>query len=216
MGSDRSRTDERADESTRAATRRAQILCAAETCFCEHGFHGASIAQISAAAGMSAGHIYHYFENKEAIIAAIVGQNEQVVVQAIDSLREADDVLEAMEQRIISKLEDHLGCGNVALRLEILAEAARNPRIAAIVRAADERIRTNAIQTLRAVHFSHGGNAEFTDEDIAIRHELLRALFEGLLVRGVCNPQLDAGVARPPIRRLVRTLFGSPKDCAGE
>ncbi len=216
MESDRLRTDERAEESARAATRRAQILCAAASCFREHGFHGASIAQISAAAGMSAGHIYHYFENKEAIIAAIVGQNEQVVVQAIGSLREADDMLEAIEQRIIDKLEDHFECDDVALRLEILAEAARNPRIAAIVRAADERIRANAIQTLRAVRCSRGGNAQLTDEDIAVAHELVRALFEGLLVRGVCNPQLDADVARPSIRRLVHTLFGRLYGSVGE
>jgi len=49
--------------------RRAQIRAAAGECFRQHGFHGTSIAQISKRAGMSTGHIYHYFENKEAIIA---------------------------------------------------------------------------------------------------------------------------------------------------
>lgn len=52
----------------RLNTRRAQILAAATDCFRELGFHGASIAKISQASGMSPGHIYHYFENKEAII----------------------------------------------------------------------------------------------------------------------------------------------------
>ena len=62
-------------EASRAAARRQQILNAAAQCFREHGFHGASIAQISKTAGMSPGHIYHYSENKEAIIAAIVAQD---------------------------------------------------------------------------------------------------------------------------------------------
>jgi AcrR family transcriptional regulator len=39
------------------------------------GFHGASMADIAKAAGLSVGQIYRYFENKEAIIAAIVAQD---------------------------------------------------------------------------------------------------------------------------------------------
>ena len=48
---------EQKPEGARADVRRQQILSAAARCFREKGFHGASISQISKAAGMSAGHI---------------------------------------------------------------------------------------------------------------------------------------------------------------
>ena len=44
-------------ESERAVLRRNQVLDAAAICFRNHGFHGASMAQISKTAGMSPGHI---------------------------------------------------------------------------------------------------------------------------------------------------------------
>ena len=40
-------------------------------CFARSGFHKASMQDICAEAGMSAGNLYRYFRSKEAIIAAI-------------------------------------------------------------------------------------------------------------------------------------------------
>ena len=57
------------------------MLDAAAICFRNHGFHGASMAQISKTAGMSPGHIYHYFDNKEAIIAAIVERDMEEMME---------------------------------------------------------------------------------------------------------------------------------------
>ncbi len=194
------------EEPARAAARRAQILCAAADCFRAHGFHGASIARISAAAGMSAGHIYHYFENKEAIIAAIVEQNEQRVTRIIGSLRDADDLVEAMVEHAAEKVERQLDRDAAALRLEILAEAARNPRIAAIVRAADERIRESALQMLHALRCPHG-QRPFSGAETTAAHEVLAAMFEGLTVRGVCNTHLAPSEITPLFRQLIRALF---------
>ena len=56
----------------RAELQRHRILDAAQHCFIEHGFHAASMASIAETAGMSAGLIYRYFENKNAIILAII------------------------------------------------------------------------------------------------------------------------------------------------
>ena len=56
----------------RAEAQRERILCAAQKCFIEHGFHAASMANIAETAQMSAGLMYRYFENKNAIVLAIV------------------------------------------------------------------------------------------------------------------------------------------------
>ena len=58
-----------------AQARREQVLCAAADCFRRKGYHGAGMAEISRTAGMSAGHIYNYFESKEAIIESIFYKN---------------------------------------------------------------------------------------------------------------------------------------------
>ena len=88
-------------DASRAEARRAQIRAAAAACFRQHGFHGTSIAQISKAAGMSTGHIYHYFENKEAIIADIVAQDLERLLTLTAELRAASDVKAAMIERAV-------------------------------------------------------------------------------------------------------------------
>ena len=58
-----------------AQARREQVLSAASECFKRKGYHGAGMAEISRTAGMSAGHIYNYFESKEAIIESIIAKD---------------------------------------------------------------------------------------------------------------------------------------------
>src|SRR5690606_40064469 len=56
----------------RAEAQRDRILDAAAQGFIGHGFHAATIANIAVAAQVSAGLIYRYFENKNAIVLAII------------------------------------------------------------------------------------------------------------------------------------------------
>ena len=53
--------------------KRQHILEAAEECFQRDGFRGASIGEICTAAHMSPGHLYHYFDSKEALLTACLG-----------------------------------------------------------------------------------------------------------------------------------------------
>ncbi len=46
-------------------SRRNQILDAAQRCFKKQGFHKTTLRDIAQEFGMSAGHIYNYFSNKE-------------------------------------------------------------------------------------------------------------------------------------------------------
>src|SRR5260370_11829508 len=51
--------------------RRQQILAAAQRCFTRNGFQATTMADIFAAAGLSAGSVYSHFTGKDEIIAAI-------------------------------------------------------------------------------------------------------------------------------------------------
>ena len=51
--------------------KRDEIICAALELIAEHGFHGAQMAMIAAKAGVAAGTIYCYFDNKDVLIREI-------------------------------------------------------------------------------------------------------------------------------------------------
>ncbi len=102
------------------------------------------MAEIAKAAGLSVGQIYRYFENKEAIIAAIVAQD-------LAEMREKFAEMESRPGNLVDALSEHLpeavdkcfDLGRAALTLEVLAEASRNPKVAAILRAADAQERAS-------------------------------------------------------------------------
>jgi len=195
-------------EASRAAARRQQILNAAAQCFREHGFHGASIAQISKTAGMSPGHIYHYFENKEAIIAAIVAQDLEGLLTLTAELRAACNVRAALIERAAEGVFDQLDPVSAALKLEIVAEAARNPRVAEIVREADAACRRELATTIGVIRRATGHD----DPPKAIEDmvEVLASLFEGLLLRTIRNPALDHERVARRIQIAINDLLDQP------
>ncbi len=186
----------------RAEARRAQVLEAALACFREHGFHGASIARICKASGMSPGHIYHYFRNKEEIIAAIVEQDVARILDFHDRMRSTDDLAGTMRECVAEGVRDTLDAGASALKLEILAEAARNPSIAKLVQAADRRLRTSLIETLRSVGVTRD------DDEMDECVDTLCAMFDGLMTRGVRNPDLDVAAVTRRYQERVLELLG--------
>jgi TetR/AcrR family transcriptional regulator, fatty acid metabolism regulator protein len=60
-----------APRTTRSAQTRDRIIAAATEVFARSGFHGAKVADIAEQAGIAYGLVYHYFHNKEDILAAI-------------------------------------------------------------------------------------------------------------------------------------------------
>lgn len=71
-------------------TRRALVLDAARAVFEEHGLEGASIREIARRAGYTPGAIYSYFESKEAIYGALLGESLDRLNQAVQQARAAD------------------------------------------------------------------------------------------------------------------------------
>ncbi|MBD5800900.1 Fatty acid metabolism regulator protein [Azoarcus sp. Aa7] len=179
-------------EPSRAEVRRAQILDAAADCFRQHGFHGASIAQISKSAGMSPGHIYHYFENKEAIISAIVASDLERFLTLTAEIRSACNVREAMLARVAEGIDQCLDHQTAGLKLEIVPEASRNPHVAEIVRSADQVCRESLMLTIRDTR--HAAGHVDDDATLAAMVEVFVAMFEGLQIRTIRNPDIDRGI----------------------
>lgn len=192
-------------EPSRAEVRRAQILAAAVDCFRQHGFHGASIAQISKAAGMSPGHIYHYYENKEAIISAIVAGDLERFLILTAEIRSACNVREAMLARVAEGIDQCLDNQTAGLKLEIVAEASRNPHVAEIVRSADAACRNSLMLTMRDMRRAAGH--EDDDATLAAMVEVVIAMFEGLQIRTIRNPDIDHNAVIPLFQNALRSLL---------
>jgi AcrR family transcriptional regulator len=184
--------------------RRQQILDAACDCVRQAGFHGASMAEIAKAAGLSVGQIYRYFENKEAIIAAIVAQD-------LAEMREKFAEMESQPGDLVDALVEHLpeavgkcfDLGRAALTLEVLAEASRNPKVASILRAADEQERVYA-QTM----LDRGRRPEWTDAEFQARCEVVGLLFDGMIIRAVNHPDTDRESLTRVLTATIRQLLG--------
>jgi len=126
------RTDEANTEG-----RRQQIVHAAITCFNRSGLHGASIGQICKEAGVSPGHLYYYFENKEALVQAVFSHDWDIGQRYLDSLVGTPDSLAIYLELMPSKgtLPQPDGSANLAFVLDVLAEVSRNPAIAEVNKA---------------------------------------------------------------------------------
>ncbi len=120
--------------------RRAEILAAAQRCFVRSGFHGASMQDICAEAGMSPGNLYRYFRSKEALIAGIAERDRAEVAQEFahaDLSHGFFAVLEGMAHHHFAVRPDE----QVKLCTEIMAESRRNPEIARISAAFDADVK---------------------------------------------------------------------------
>ncbi len=64
------------------------LLRAGQTAFARHGFEGASLRRIAAAAGVDPGLAAHHFGSKEALWTAVIEHLAQTLVPSIDELKQ--------------------------------------------------------------------------------------------------------------------------------
>src|SRR3954447_849446 len=114
--------------------RRTQILEAAIVCFAKHGFHQASMHDISAEAGISVGLIYRYFANKEAVIAAMADRHKQEIQDMLERARQAPTLFESLEILFTAHCCESSPKVLSAFVVDLYAEASRSPNIADLVR----------------------------------------------------------------------------------
>ncbi|HWF14922.1 MAG TPA: TetR/AcrR family transcriptional regulator [Acidimicrobiales bacterium] len=83
----------RRSQADRSATTRAALIRAARELFAEQGFAATSRDQIAQRAGVTRGALYHHFESKTAVFAALVTELEdELVERVISAAAEAEGV----------------------------------------------------------------------------------------------------------------------------
>ena len=187
----------------RQSDRRAEILAAAQRCFVRSGFHQASMQEICAEAGMSAGNLYRYFPSKEALIAGIAERDRAEVAQDFaraDLSHGLFTVLEGMAHHHFAVRSDE----QVKLCTEVMAEARRNPDIARISAAFDADVR-KWLTTMFQAGVERGDIAKDVDLDSAIT--MLMIIADGVWWRRALEPGFNAEAMVPIFMDITRHML---------
>lgn len=188
-----------------AQARREQVLCAAADCFKRKGYHGAGMAEISRTAGMSAGHIYNYFASKEAIIESIIERDMEEMFSIFQQFEDQPgDLVTVLLDGLDHGVERHTDINQGALDLEMLAEAARNEKVATLLRESDGHAR-DKMRSLLIGQRSPIKTANTTE--INSRIEVMFALMGGLVLRKILNPTIDKKTLLIALRPAMKTLL---------
>ncbi len=197
--------------SQKRADRWDRIVDAAELCFAKSGFHGTGISTIAKACGISVGHLYHYVENKEALIEAIIRREFERHLQRLDELAvgEPVDILNELVEKVVDSILNETDPFRTVLIFETLAEAQRNPKVAEILQDYDARMRVRFCDILRR---SGVPSPE-------VKTEIIFTIFGGLPVRALRHPEQKRGIIVetmvPVLRQLLQPASGmSQPDCA--
>lgn len=188
-----------------AEARREQVLTAAADCFRRKGYHGAGMAEISKTAEMSAGHIYNYFASKEAIIEAIIQRDMEEMFSIFQQFEDHPDdlvtvMLEGAENGVERKMDREQG----VLELEMLAEAARNQKVACLLQQSD----TQAREKMRRLLTSERSLIkDVTDKELDGRINIIFAMFSGLLLRRTLYPELQKDTVLLALRPALKMLL---------
>lgn len=204
------RATPRVGRDERARAQRNRILDAAQKCFTERGFHGASMAQIAETAQMSPGLIYRYFAGKSELIHGIVSRQIELMADDLDAIQAgghgAVDLIAERFRGGAAANRDGAPARMLepALILEIVAESGRDPVIADAFDALDRHV-DEALGVWLARPREQGGYGVPTAL-LPSRVLIVRSLFDGLKMRQARHPDMDFGLLREALDVALRGL----------
>jgi len=191
--------------------KRAEILAAAGRCFARSGFHGATVAQICDEAGISPGHLYHYFTSKEAIIGAIASAGLEYARACFAEVAEDQDPIRALVLEF-ERLKALNSTTKSGVLLDVLAEAARNPEIGRILQGASEEMRQLLATFLRRGQ-ARGQIDPDLDADMA--SALLISLIDSSKTLMIRAPTIDPRRSADVLDKLITRFLSPPGRASG-
>ncbi|MCK1392710.1 TetR/AcrR family transcriptional regulator [Bradyrhizobium sp. 1] len=189
--------------------KRGEIIGAALRCFTRDGFRGASTTDICAEAGISPGHLYHYFPSKLAIVETLIDMGLARTALRFEKILAATDVIEAL----LADIEETSLRFRPAqiLNLDGLAEAARNPEFAKVIERHTATVRRMWSDFLRQAQSQGRVDPGLDPEATA---NILIALVDGSRAMPIRNPKLDIKQSVAHLRTMLER-FLSPTAVQG-
>jgi TetR/AcrR family transcriptional repressor of nem operon len=163
-------------------TRERIVAAAAELMF-ENGVADTTLEDIRSAAGVSGSQVYHYFEDKQALVRAVIDYQADAVIDAQGEHLDHLDTMDGLRawRDLLVEHQRRLGCRGGCPVGSLAAEVAETDEVARLAAARgmarwEGRIRAG----LRAMHARGGLPAATDPDDLALA--TLAALQGGLLL----------------------------------
>lgn len=177
--------------------RREQVLAAALRCFARDGFHAASMADVIAAAGVSAGTVYRYFPSKSALVVAAGRAVFLPAAAPLTALVESGRVVrptEAMGAMFAALLEraQRDSTDMTSLTLDVWAESQRDAEIRDALQQVYGGIRTDL--GALAARWQEAGHIPASEDTDALT-TALAGVMPGLLLQRRIFGEVDAAGA---------------------
>lgn len=184
-----------------------QILAAAHRCFVRRGFHAATTAEISVEAGISVAGLYQYFPTKQDLVQALIQTELETDLALIEELGRSSNLLEGLERVGLAIAADAGTPAAAHLRLEILAESARDPDVAQVFVAAERRINRALAEVI--ANAQRGGGIDPTLDAKAVA-SCINAFLDGTFSRMTLPIDDPDAFVRGSIDLLRRAIGARP------
>jgi len=177
--------------------KRNQILDGAKSCFLDVGFDAASMNDLTAAAGVSKGTLYVYFEDKAAILMALIEREKRAALAAASNVLNSGgptrDVLTRFGIHVTTNLTS-----DVVIKAQrmVLGIAERMPEVAQTFFAGET---FSAHTTLKDYLDAHPHEFEIDDTDLASRQFLelaMASIYKRRLFGNLATPASAQQIAR--------------------
>jgi AcrR family transcriptional regulator len=184
--------------------KRREILKAVARCVRRSGLNGASISDICAEAKISPGHLYHYFDDKDAIIAAMTDERLNEITKHFERSVSRPGCMVADMLSEIESLTQSEGSANSAVLFEMLAEAVRSRPVAKTLRAFSRQMRSALADVLE-----HGQARGEIDKEIDpdVAATVVIGVMDALRALPLRYPERDTSKATHVLKLLTSRLL---------
>lgn len=134
------KADKTGNGDDRKDDRRKQILKAAVKVFAEKGYHGCRISDVAEEAGVAYGLVYHYYGNKDGLLASVFDTNWAFFAKAIDDIAASQQSMREKLTLIVELAFQAFEMAPLVVKVLVLefgrnarlGEALENPKVAGV------------------------------------------------------------------------------------
>jgi AcrR family transcriptional regulator len=180
----------RKTQEERKAETRARLLAAAADLFAEQGIDAVSVDAVAHRAGRTSGAVYAHFGSKQGLLLALLESWKNSVLTlllaevAVSS--SPDDELAAVWENVAGGVDEESARWSL-LEHELWLRAARDPEVAAVLRARDAEARRFTARELSGWTTRVGARPSADPEELAV---LVKALLTGLAIQRRLDPDV--------------------------
>lgn len=188
--------------------RRREILEAAERCVLRDGLRKLRLRDLAKESGQSLGNFYNYFENKQALIEALVEKEVDWFIRSAtlpsEPLPPGAVFRERLRRRLETFVSAYLSPDGVKTMLSIASEALVDPKVRAILKAANKRVCERMIVNIPE---DREVIERLPPEVLEVRMQLTRSMLESVRVMLVFDDDLDPVLIRNTLVDRLTDMF---------